>query len=320
MDTTLKAQGLQAPDGVGLRAGVWEVPEDVAKRGLCILLQGLGEFLEKYDEVAGELNARGFTVISVDWRSQGASERGGRDNRVAHVADFDEYDHDIAVLIQRLAGAGNLPIIALAHSLGAHILLRYLHFHKRSLHCAALVAPMLDVDTQGHASWLVNFASTLMPLIGASQRPVPGTADRDPMTVRFEDNLVTSDPVRYARTQEKLRKQPFLRINGPSFGWLRAALRSMRQVRGKNYADEIVTPLVLFGAGKDRIVKTPPIREYAALLPRAEYVEIAEAEHEILMERDELRAAFWRAFDAFVENQLSENRSGFFAARGSNDG
>lgn len=318
MSAHFTAQGLQAPDGLGLRAGKWEVPEGVNKRGVCLLLQGLGEFLEKYDEVADELTARGFTVISVDWRSQGASERGGRDNRLAHVADFEEYDLDLEILIQKLAGPSDLPVIALAHSMGAHILLRYLHTHKRSLHCAALVAPMLDVVTAGHPAWLVNLLSLVLNMFGASQKSLPGTADRDPLALPFEENLVTSDRARYARTQDKLKQQAFLRINGASFGWLHAALRSMRLVRSKSFADEIVTPLIVFGAGKDRIVKTPAIREYVNWLPKAEYVEMTDAEHEILMENDHVRARFWSAFDTFIEKELSESRSGFFAARGGN--
>ena len=35
-------------------------------------------------------------------------------------------------------------------------------------------------------------------------------------------------------------------------------------------------------------------------LPRGRYVEIPEAEHEILMENDSIRAKFWSEFDRFV--------------------
>ena len=39
---------------------------------------------------------------------------------------------------------------------------------------------------------------------------------------------------------------------------------------------------------------------FAKRLPHARYVEFEDAEHEILMERDDIRARFWREFDAFV--------------------
>jgi lysophospholipase len=278
-----------------------------------VLLQGLTEFLEKYDEVAEELNARGFTVVSVDWRSQGASERIARDNRLAHLGDIEDYDHDLAILVQRLASPGALPVIALAHSLGAHLLLRYLHEHKRRLACAVLVAPMLDIHTGKHKPWQARLAATVLSLWRPSRRPLPGIDDRDPLHMPFEQNRVTSDRTRFERAREKLRQQPFLRINGPSFGWLRAAFRSMRHVGAKSHSEDIITPLLLVGAGKDRIVKTEAIREYVKLLPDADYLEIVESEHEILMETDAIRAEFWRAFDAFVDAQLAKGPGGLRA-------
>ena len=54
------------------------------------------------------------------------------------------------------------------------------------------------------------------------------------------------------------------------------------------------------GAGKDRNCVTPQTRAFSERLPHADYVEIKEAEHEVLMERNPIRAEFWAAFDAFV--------------------
>ena len=61
-------------------------------------------------------------------------------------------------------------------------------------------------------------------------------------------------------------------------------------------------------AGDDRVVKTEAERAYAKRLPNASYVEIKGAEHEILMERDEVREQFWTMFDAFVNGQVASNR------------
>jgi lysophospholipase len=320
MSERFKAQGLQAPDGLGLRAGKWDVPEGVEARAVCVLLEGFTEFLEKYDEVAEELNRRGFVVVSVDWRGQGASERGARDVYIGHVGDFAEYELDLAVLFQKLAAPLNLPVVALAHSMGAHILLRELHANKRRFLCAALVAPMIDIVVEKHPPWLLNLLCRFLNLRSPSKRPLPMTIERDAQTLPFEENLVTSDPERYRLAQTKLKKQPFLRVNGPSFGWLGAALRSIAHVNRKSFADEITTPLIVFGAEKDRVVKADAIRTFASWLPNAEYVELKGSEHEILMEKDSIRGRFWSAFDAFIEKQLESKQSGFFAARGAKQG
>ena len=52
-------------------------------------------------------------------------------------------------------------------------------------------------------------------------------------------------------------------------------------------------------------MKTEAIRDYAKRLPKARYVEIESAEHEILMENDAIRARFWAEFDAFANETLA---------------
>jgi lysophospholipase len=66
------------------------------------------------------------------------------------------------------------------------------------------------------------------------------------------------------------------------------------------YAEAITTPTLVFGAGRDRIVDTQATRELAGRMPSGVYVELPDAEHEILMENDAIRAQFWSGFDEFV--------------------
>jgi lysophospholipase len=76
----------------------------------------------------------------------------------------------------------------------------------------------------------------------------------------------------------------------------------MAKVSAPGYAEAISTPVLIVGAGRDRIVDTAGTREFARRLPRGQYLEFADAEHEILMESDPIRARFWNAFDAFVQS------------------
>jgi len=46
---------------------------------------------------------------------------------------------------------------------------------------------------------------------------------------------------------------------------------------------------------------TAAARDFAGRLPRGTYVEFEDAEHEILMENDSIRARFWKAFDEFAK-------------------
>jgi lysophospholipase len=71
----------------------------------------------------------------------------------------------------------------------------------------------------------------------------------------------------------------------------------------KTQAEKVTTPMLVVGAGKDRICLTPEAKAFASRAPGAQYAEIADAGHEVLMEKNVYRAQFWEAFDAFVAAQ-----------------
>jgi lysophospholipase len=144
-----------------------------------------------------------------------------------------------------------------------------------------------------------------MNAVGQSRAWVMGMAARDPLKLRFEDNLVTSDRRRWSDAQALVARNPELRLAGPTWGWLKAANESMARVLSPGYAEAITTPVLVCGAGKDRIVLTPVEAAFAKRLPHGQYIAFEDSEHEILMENDSIRARFWQAFDAFVaENQI----------------
>ncbi|HEX4077882.1 MAG TPA: alpha/beta hydrolase [Rhizomicrobium sp.] len=272
---------------------------------MCAIFDGQTEFIEKYEEVAGELAARGFSGAVLDWRGQGGSERALADPLKAHVGDFSEYDDDLWAFMEAVVGPlAEGPPLALAHSMGAHILLRALHAWPDAFAAAVLTAPMLRPDTRGFPGWLVRTVCRAHDRAGLADRFVWGMEGRDPLDIRFEDNPVTSDRTRFSRTQALLKDAPELRLAGPTWGWLNAAYSSMAQMMAPGFAEAITTPCLVLGAGRDRIVSTEAVRRFAHRLPRGTYVEIPEAEHEILMETDSIRAQFWAAFDAFVGSRL----------------
>src|SRR5579862_3570268 len=85
--------------GASLRAARFPAAPDVAAQGVCVLLNGQTEFIEKYFEVIDELRGRGFSVATMDWHNQGASPRPLPDPLKVHVKDFAEYDDVVATLL-----------------------------------------------------------------------------------------------------------------------------------------------------------------------------------------------------------------------------
>ncbi len=290
--------------GATLRAARFAAAPDVPARGTCVLLNGQTEFIEKYFEVIDELRGRGFAVATMDWRGQGGSTRQTQDSRKSFVGDFSEYDEDLDTLLNWIVtpmlGPGEKPV-ALAHSMGAHILLRRLVRRPASFGPAVLSAPMIGISFRGQREFLVRAVTGYHMWRGQQAGWVWGMENRDPHRVTFASQLVTSDPQRFERTQSLLREQPDLRLAGATWGWLAAALRSMDWLKPQGAS--VTTPLLVVGAGKDRICITADTKAFAARTPHADYVEIPEAEHEILMERNPIRAQFWAAFDAFMQKQ-----------------
>jgi len=289
------------PTGARLRTAVFEAPADTPRRGVCVLLHGQTEFIEKYGEVIGELQARNYAVATFDWRGQGGSGRALADIRKAHIRDFREYDEDLATFLEQVVkplGAG--APLGLAHSMGAHILLRTLHDRPRAFGAAVLSAPMMAASTRGYPRWFAASITAVMNATGRGEDWVLGMEGRDPLKMQFSDSIVTSDRARWQRGQDILAKNPDIRLAGPTWSWLKAAGASMARVMSGGYPEAIETPVLVCGAGKDRIVLTPVARAFAGRLPRGKYVEFEDAEHEILMENDSIRTRFWKEFDAFT--------------------
>ena len=287
--------------GAVLRTACFAHRPDVPKRGVCVLLNGQTEFIEKYFEVIDELRARGFLVVTMDWRGQGGSSRMLADLRKGYVRDFADYDDDLDTLLQDVVAPllrpGEKPL-ALAHSMGGHILLRTLARQPDRFAGAVLNAPMIAVSFRGNPEILVRAITAFQMWRGKAHDWVWGMEARDPHNVNFTTQMVTSDQPRFDRTQALLRTHPDLRLAGATWGWLAAALASMDGL--KPYAHDITTPALVVGASDDRICQTPAIKTFAQAMPNARYLEIAGAGHEILMEHDTIRTQFWAAFDHFI--------------------
>ena len=292
--------------GADLRAARFPAAQNVPARGVCVLLNGQTEFIEKYFEVIDELRGRGFAVATMDWRGQGGSMRMTQDSRKSFIADFRDYDEDLDTLmnwvVQPMLADGDRPV-ALAHSMGAHNLLRHLTRRPDTFKACVLNAPMIAISWRGQREFLVRAVTAFEVWRGNRAGWVWGMEERDPHKITFAMQLVTSDQQRFQRAQSLLREYPDLRMAGATWGWLAAALRSMDWLQVPGRAETIATPLLIVGAGNDRICRTPQAKAFARRLPHAEYIEIQDAEHEILMERAPIRTEFWAAFDTFLKNR-----------------
>jgi lysophospholipase len=139
-----------------------------------------------------------------------------------------------------------------------------------------------------------------MRLAGFGSMYVPG-GDIGVMESRpFVGNILTSDPVRYARNAAILEAEPMLGIGRPTVAWCDAAFRTIRTLQERSYPARIRQPMLIVAAGSDAVVSNAAIEDFATLLRAGSQLVVVGSQHELLMEQDRFRSQFWAAFDAFV--------------------
>lgn len=292
--TAFEINWLTASDGGSLRCGHWRL--EGPARGRVLLLQGLSEFLEKYTEVARGLTARGFEVMSFDWRGQGHSPPGDGDRAMV-------FERHLADLAQVLGSPwfGEPPLL-LAHSMGAHLALRHLQRRPQAVVRAVLCAPMIGIRTGGTPVRLARVLARLMIGLGLGERWLPGRRHYTPLRIPFAVNPFTSDRASYERLRRRIEADPQLAFGRVDWYWLAAAFASVDQLHTPGMAATITTPLTLLLAGHDQVVDSHVARAFAAGLPNAEVQWIADGRHELLQEAPAIQAQVWAAIDrAFLD-------------------
>lgn len=301
-------------DGRKLRAVRWPARLDpkrmIAPQGTVCLMQGRAEFIEKYAETIEDLLQRGFAVVTFDWRGQGLSDRELPNAFKGHVADFRQYRLDLdAVIAQAVPDYWPRPLFGLAHSMGGAILLQALangfdHFAR-----VVLSAPMIDIKLP-MSPRAARYLARSLAAAGLSRAWIPGGGRQSVALKPFAGNALTSDARRYARNAALIvagqQAGIDIGIGDPSVGWLNAAFRCMDSTLAPAFTRAIATPVLIIAAGSDRVVSTPAIERLAMRLKTGRAIVLPGAQHELLMEQDEIRDSFFAAFDAFIPGSAAE--------------
>lgn len=291
---------LRTRDGVSLRAACWP---GRTLRGTVLVLPGRTECIEKYYETIAGLLTRGFAVAVFDWRGQGLSDRELEDSHKGHVWDFAEYHRDLDCFLDSFVmTAPELPrpYFILAHSMGAHIAVRYLHDRPEPFSRAVLCSPMVYINTAPLPHVVARAIAAAGTALGFAESYVPGGKPYDPSRNAFEGNPLTHDAVRFAREADLFRGNPDLAISAPTLGWIDAAYRSMKMAGQAHFCTAIKTPALIIYGSEETISSPRRQARLAEMLGAGSSMCIDGARHEILQETDEIRAHFWEAFDRFI--------------------
>ena len=221
----------QTADGLHIR-WIHLRPEKSDFRGTVVLLNGRTECLEKYAETITEFLRRGWEVASCDWRGQGLSDRLTARRLKGHVGHFRDYLDDLGQLVELIQPSQtNRPFILVAHSMGAHIGLRFIRERRHPFACAVLTSPMIDINVPAIPRRLLCMYVKAAVRLGLGQVYAPGQASHARKDRMFDDNPLTGDEGRFRRWVTELETHSRLALGGVTHGWLDAAFTSIERVR-----------------------------------------------------------------------------------------
>ena len=176
-----------------------------------------------------------------------------------------------------------------------------------------LVSPLVGLGSTRPSQANVFRIAAFMTAIGFGEMTVPGEQARPIEKVPFEGNLLTGDAARYQRTIDIVTKLPQVSVGAPTFGWLYAACRAMRDATDPDFGPAIRVPSLVVSGALDRLVSLPAVEALAAALragrPGAHSRRAPRAAHGA---RHASAQQFWAAFDAFVPGFASALAAGEF--------
>lgn len=278
---------LTAGDGLRIRAGVWPV----GAKGTVLLFPGRTEYVEKYGLSAGDLQARGYATVAIDWRGQGLADRILADRMMGHVGQFQDYQLDVQAvltLVRRLGLAE--PLYLLSHSMGGAIALRSL-MQGLPVKAAAFSAPMWGIAM---AAWMRPFAMPVAQVsawFGRAHRFAPSTSEKSyVLEAEFGGNVLTTDPEMWRYMKRQVVERPELALGGPSLGWLQTALAECHDM---SLAPAPDYPALTALGTAEKVVDVAPVHLRMAGWRRGRLEMFTGAEHEIPMETPDRRKRFF---------------------------
>jgi lysophospholipase len=249
-----------------------------------LISSGRTEAAIKYKEFIFDLYNNGYSVYIHDHRGQGLSGRMTEDPDMGYIDTFQFYIDDMKYFYDNMLKKSNhKKKYLLAHSLGGAIGMTYLEQHPNDFNAAAFSSPMLGL--------VAPTCGVSKLLTGKKPKYALGQGKYQDDNLSFEENDLTGSEIRYNRMNAAFAKKIEARLGGATYQWV---YRSCEQFDYMNdNIKNIQTPFILFSAENETIVNTNAhqkfIKEANKLGKISEAFLVEDAQHELLIEKDEQR-------------------------------
>jgi len=232
-----------ASDGDNLAVQDWPLPEDVALRGVVLLVHGLGEHAGRYDALAQQLNSWGFAVRGYDQFGHGESggARGGLPSTTRLVDDLADMVESLRARMPE-----GLPLIILGHSMGGLVAGWFVALRRRPVDGLILSSPAFNAGLSRFQKFLVSVLPRFAPNLTVGNGLNPDYLSHDAAVVQ----AYRADTRVHDRISARLAR--FIGQGGAK------VLARAAQWR---------VPTLLMYAGSDRMVDPQGSRDFSAAAP-----------------------------------------------------
>lgn len=233
-----------ATDGENIALRDWPLAAGAARRGLVVLVHGLGEHAGRYEALATTLNGWGFAVRGYDQYGHGESS-GARGSVPSATRLIDDLA-DILESTRQRYGA-DLPLVVLGHSLGGLVAASLLARNRAGVDGLVLSSPAFGAGLSGWQRLLLATLPRVAPNLAVGNGLDPAFLSHDPDVVA----AYRADPLVHDRITGRLAS--FIVEEGP---------------RVQRHASAWEVPTLLLYAGADKLVDPRGSRAFAAAAPR----------------------------------------------------
>jgi len=168
-----------------------------------------------------------------------------------------------------------------------------------------LSAPMFDVQPDTVPRFLRRGLAHLMARAGDPRRAAWGDGEKPIAMSRHRQLLLTHDDARYGDEDFWRHARPELLMGGGSWGWVCAAMDSVRALFAPGALERVTIPTLIVATDADRLVSPRATHEVIARLPDVEALVFGkEARHEVLREADPVREQAMARIDRFLSERL----------------
>jgi alpha-beta hydrolase superfamily lysophospholipase len=231
-------------DGSNLVVQDWPLQSNVPRRGMVIIVHGLGEHAGRYNHVAAKLNEWGFSARGYDQCGHGESA-----GLPGSLPSDTRLLDDLADLVDsaRAELPKGMPLLLLGHSMGGLVVSRFVSLNMRPVDGVILSSPALDPGLSAFQKLLVSVLPKIVPNLRVGNGLKPQYISHDPaVVIDYQADRLVHDRI-------SARLARFIATAGPAT---------------VACAPQWTVPMLLMYAGDDRLLNAEGSRNFAAAAPK----------------------------------------------------